>query len=36
MFLLKNDLNENKSINSELRKIYGLNSFLIQKLFFLS
>lgn len=32
MFLLKNELNENKNIRSELKKIYGLNFFLIQKL----
>jgi len=32
MFILKTELNENKKIKTELRKIYGLNFFLIQKI----
>jgi small subunit ribosomal protein S13 len=32
MFLLKTELNINKNIKTELKKIYGLNSFLIDKL----
>jgi small subunit ribosomal protein S13 len=32
MFLLRTELNENKIIKTELKKVYGLNSFLIQKI----
>jgi small subunit ribosomal protein S13 len=32
MFLLKTELNSSKKIKTELKKIYGLNSFLINKL----
>lgn len=32
MFFLKTELNEKKKIKTELRKIYGLNSFFIEKL----
>jgi len=32
MFLLRNELNDNKSIKTELRKVYGLNFFFIERL----